>query len=576
MASNKVKLEAQASLRDNLSPKLDGIQKKLTGFYKKLDNQGLADFSLGDVVTGGAFAAPFVGAARAAIDFESSMADVRKVVDFPTPEAFKEMNRDIIALSQNMPMAAQDIAAIVAAGGQAGIARKDLQQFASDAIKMRVAADMTADAAGDMMAKWRTAFKLSQNEVVDLADKINYLSNNTAASFNQIAGIVTRIGALGEVAGLASGELAAMGATLSGVGINEEVAATGMKNFMLSLTSGSSATKAQKQVWAALGFSSEGVAADMTKDAKATILKVLKTLKRVKPEKQAAVLAELFGRESIGAIAPLLTTLDELEKNFERVGSAAEWSGSMQKEYEARCKTTANALQLLKNRAESVGIAVGSVMLPPIVEATEKLGPFVTGCADFVQANPWIIKSLMGAAAAFTAFRVAAWGAALAMKFGAMIAGGPVAAGIKLAVLAVGALVANWEKVSEAVQKAIGWIRDFMNITPGDLLKAIFKSDFSLEDAMANGRSRRGDAIQSPLDQTTPVTESLQRNSQIGGTATVAKPLASSSPSTQTVEGSITVSLPNAPQGTRIENVESRGPVKLKTNVGYSYAYGGN
>ena len=576
MASKKVKLEAQASLRDNLSPKLDGIQKKLTGFYKRLDDRGLADFSLGDILTGGAFAAPFFSAARAAIDFESSMADVRKVVDFPTPEAFKEMNRDIIELSQNAPMAAQDIAAIVAAGGQAGIARKDLKQFASDAIKMGVAADMTADAAGDMMAKWRTAFKLSQDDVVDLADKINFLSNNTAASFGQIAGIVTRIGALGEVAGLASGELAAMGATLSGVGIGEEIAATGMKNFMLSLTSGASATKAQKRVWAALGFSPEGIAADMTKDAKGTILKVLKTLNRVKPEKRAAVLTQLFGRESIGAIAPLLTTLDELEKNFERVGSVTEWSGSMQKEYEARCQTTANSLQLLRNRAESVGIAVGSVMLPPIVEATEQLGPFVTGCADFVQANPWIIKALMGAAAAFTAFRVAAWGAALALKFGAMIAGGPVAAGIKLAVLAVGALAANWESVSEAVQKAIGWIRDFMNITPGDLLKAIFKSDFSLEDAMANGRARRGETIQSPLDQTTPATESLQRNSQVGGTATVAKPLTSSTSSTQTVEGSITVSLPNAPQGTRIENVESRGPVKLKTNVGYSYAYGGD
>ena len=576
MASNKVKLEAQASLRDNLSPKLDGIQKKLTGFYKRLDDQGLADFSLGDILTGGAFAAPFIGAARAAIDFESSMADVRKVVDFPTPEAFKEMNRDIIELSQNMPMAAQDIATIVAAGGQAGIARKDLKQFASDAIKMGVAADMTADAAGDMMAKWRTAFKLSQDDVVDLADKINFLSNNTTASFGQIAGIVTRIGALGEVAGLASGELAAMGATLSGVGISEEIAATGMKNFMLSLTSGASATKVQKRVWAALGFSPEGVAADMAKDAKGTILKVLKTLNRVKPEKRAAILTQLFGRESIGAIAPLLTTLDELEKNFERVGSVTEWSGSMQKEYEARCQTTANSLQLLRNRAESVGIAVGSVMLPPIVEATEQLGPFVTGCADFIQANPWIIKALMGAAAAFSAFRVAAWGAALAMKFGAMIAGGPVAAGIKLAVLAVGALVANWESVSEAVQKAIGWIRDFMNITPGDLLKAIFKSDFSLEDAMTNGRARRGETIQSPLDQTTPATESLQRNSQVGGTATVAKPLTSSTSSTQTVEGSITVSLPNAPQGTRIENVESRGPVKLKTNVGYSYAYGGD
>lgn len=33
-----------------------------------------------------------------------------------------------------------------------------------------------------MMAKWRTAFKMGQSDVVKLADKINFLGNTTAAS----------------------------------------------------------------------------------------------------------------------------------------------------------------------------------------------------------------------------------------------------------------------------------------------------------------------------------------------------------------------------------------------------------
>ena len=58
-----------------------------------------------------------------AIEFESVMADVRKVVDFETPKQFKEMGQDIINLSLKIPMAAEGLARIFADGGQSGIAR---------------------------------------------------------------------------------------------------------------------------------------------------------------------------------------------------------------------------------------------------------------------------------------------------------------------------------------------------------------------------------------------------------------------------------------------------------------------
>ena len=61
--------------------------------------------------------------ANPAIEFESAIADVRKVVDFETPKQFKEMGQDIINLSLKIPMAAEGLAQIVADGGQSGIAR---------------------------------------------------------------------------------------------------------------------------------------------------------------------------------------------------------------------------------------------------------------------------------------------------------------------------------------------------------------------------------------------------------------------------------------------------------------------
>lgn len=146
----------------------------------------------------------FTGPTRAAMQFESSMADVKKVVDFDTPEQFKEMSRDILELSKHIPMTAEALAQIVASGGQSGIAKQDLTAFAESAAKMGVVFDITAEQAGDMMAKWRTAFKMGQDDVNKLSDKINYLGNTTAASAPLISDVVTCIGPLGEVGGVAS------------------------------------------------------------------------------------------------------------------------------------------------------------------------------------------------------------------------------------------------------------------------------------------------------------------------------------------------------------------------------------
>ncbi len=267
---------------DRLSPALKKARANAMDFRRGLLNSGLGKpISIMDVVQGGVFAAPFIAGAKAAIELESSMADVRKVVDFDTPEQFAQMGKDIVAMSTVLPMAAKDIAAIVAAGGQSGIAREELKAFAEDAVKMGIAFDQTAEQSGDMMAKWRTSFRMGQAEVVALSDKINHLSNNGAATAQQISSIVTRIGPLGEVAGLAAGEIAAMGSTLAGIGVSEEQAATGLKNFMLAMTSGKAATKTQQQVFKALRLDAQQVADGMQKDAKGTMLKVLAAIGQV-------------------------------------------------------------------------------------------------------------------------------------------------------------------------------------------------------------------------------------------------------------------------------------------------------
>lgn len=360
--------------------------------------------------------------ADAAVKFESSMADVRKVVDFDSPEQFKQMGKDILDLSTRIPMAAEGLAQIVAAGGQSGIARDELLGFAESAAKMGVAFDITAEQAGDMMAKWRTAFKMGQSDVVKLADKINFLGNTTAASAPLISDVVTRIGPLGSVGGVASGEIAALGASLVGSGVTSEIAATGIKNLILALVSGESATKSQNEAFAALGLNAIDMAKYMQKDARGAILSVLEAVQRLDKEQQASVMAELFGKESISAIAPLLSNLDALKTNFDAVSDASKYAGSMEKEFQTRAETTANAMELMNNSIYRTKVAIGQGLLPAIAPVASVVADAATAVGNFATEYPNLTGAvlggtgaLFGVAAAASAFMWALNGARLAL-----------------------------------------------------------------------------------------------------------------------------------------------------------------
>ena len=388
-AAKKVQADYNASQAQKAAVRETHAQKQ-SNFYVAAGNLQSGAMAIQS------FAAPIMECVDAAMKFESVMADVKKVVDFDTPQQFKEMNSDILNLSRTLPMAADDIAKIVAAGGQSGIARQDLMAFAESATKMRIAFDITADQAGDMMAKWRTAFKLGQSDVVALADKINYLGNTTAASAPLISDVVTRIGPLGEIGGIASGEIAAMGASMIGAGVQSDVAATGIKNFMMALTAGGAATKNQVDTFSDIGLDYMAVAERMQRNSKATILNVLHTIKSLDKVKQVSVMGTLLDRESIGAIAPMLSHLDALEDNFTKVADATHYAGSMEAEYAARSQTTENQLQLARNTVTAMSISIGSALLPAINSVMSAVTPVAAAFADFAENNQQLIVVLAG------------------------------------------------------------------------------------------------------------------------------------------------------------------------------------
>lgn len=430
------------------------VQKRAASIKREQDaNVAARGNARGALLDGIALTATLGAPIKMAVDFESSMADVAKVMDFGDDKnGLAKLSQSAIELSKTLPMAAKDIAQIMALGGQSGLSSAELLGgagkvgFAEHAIKMGTAFGMTAEEAGTSMAKMKSAFGMSIPEVATLTDKINLLGNTGAANEKQILNIVTRVGPLGAVAGVASGQIAALGSTLAGMGVQEEVAATGIQNFMLALTSGASATKKQREMLKDLGLESTQVAKAMQTDAQGTMLKVLQSVKMLPKHEQAAALTELFGKESIKAIAPLLTQLDTLKENFDKVADASRYGGAVDQEYAARAATTANQLQLAKNQAAAMGITLGNVMLPALNDTLKTIMPWVSQITTLAQAYPGVTKAIVMGVAALMLFKIVAIAGAYAFTFlkGAWLAGQAVLFTLRTAwMLHTGALVAG-------------------------------------------------------------------------------------------------------------------------------------
>lgn len=461
---------------------LDGFAKKTQDLHNRMDKfgrkhkqtiQGLQTAGAAAAVGLGAMAVGIKGAVNAAVEFEQSMAGVKKVIDFETPDQFRQMEQDIIALSQSLPMAATDIAAIMEAAGQSGIARDELTRFAESAVKMGVAFDITAEEAGKAMAEMRASFGMTQTEVETLADQINYLGNNSTNSAPHIMEVVQRIGSLAEMANISSSTIAALSASM--VGIAPEVAATSLKNFSLQLVKGESLSKSAKAAFTQMGLDYNQVAKDMQTDSEGTIRKVLEAVQKVPEHMRAAVLNDAFGSESIAAISQLVTNIDAVDKNLKAMGDSATYAGSMLEEFESMAGTSAAQMQLFDNNVQAMKIAFGSAFLPVLNQMMESLTPILQQITEWAQQNPELVQTITiitgavlgvvavlgGLALAFTAVTggvaaVIAIFTALTSPVGLAIAA--IAAGIAIGEL----LYQNWDTIKAKAQEVWNNVKQYV------------------------------------------------------------------------------------------------------------------
>lgn len=415
-------------------------------------------------IAGAAAAVPL----KFAIDEESVNAEIAKVADFANDKQKKEVTDSLKKMiTTEIPMSYKEIGELAAAGAQGGIETVDLSKFSELAAKMGVAFDMEAGEAGQKMANWKAAFGMDMDELKALGDKVNYLGNNSAASAASISNVISRVGALGEVAGVGSGEVAGLGAAMIAMGTDDDVAATGIKKVLTTLASGGN--KASKAI---LGIGGADLSKAMKADGAGTIIDVFEKIKALNPEEQTGALRDIFGQQNIGAIAPLLNNLDLVKEYLGMVGDKSKYAGSMQQEFDAQAGTTANQLKILGNQAKDAGMVVGGIMLPYFKKGVEKLQELALKAKVFAEEHPKMMEAILkiagviaGLAVAvpivlslYNAFKALGFAFKIVKGLTTLLAANPMVAGIMLAVAAVILLWKNWDKVKAVAGAAMDWV----------------------------------------------------------------------------------------------------------------------
>ncbi|CAK1724547.1 Phage tail tape measure protein [Vibrio crassostreae] len=421
MSDEQRKLEAQAEKATAAIAKQNRHLKEMKSIQSRIDTRDAKLSEIGGQATSLAMAAaPIAATVWSAVKNESSFADVKKVVDM-TPEEADAMRNWSLRTSTETPMSANDINAMLAAGGQSGIKDKaELKQFVLDSAQMGVAFDMEAGQAGETLAVFKAALGLDQNGAMGLAGLANHLSNNSNAKANDIAGVMARQGASAKMAGFSANEAAALSASMLSAGMGEERSATALKNISGRLTLGGVATKAQQTALSTVGFDSVELATSMQNDASGTLLQVLEAIRDAPLEEQSALITQIFGEEAKGAVASLAGNTDLFRKTLKLAKQGQDVHiQSLQDEYEARINTSENGISQFINKVNRLSVIVGTALLPALNWVLEPLGDGINLLADFAEANQGVTAAVGIGVAGLLAFK----GAMLAGKAASLIFG---------------------------------------------------------------------------------------------------------------------------------------------------------
>lgn len=380
------------NIQNNMSGAFERMSKQLEKAGKKIKEVGENIASVGDFMTT-TFTVPLAALGglsfKAAMDFESAFAGVRKTVD-ATEKELAQLNKGIREMSKRMPASAKEIAGVAEAAGQLGIQTENILSFAETMINLGVATNLSAEQAATALARFANITQMSQKDFDKLGSTIVALGNNLATTEAEIVEMAMRLAGAGHQVGLTEAQIMSFAAALSSVGIAAEAGGSAFSKVMIDMATAVATGSEELRLFAQVaGMSVQDFKKAFEQDAATAIIAFIEGLDRMsKSGENVFQVLEDLGLSEIRVRDALLRASgagDLFRQSLELGTKAWEDNIALTKEAEQRYITTESQLQMFKNRIEDIAISLGGPLLTAANNALDRISPFVDKVAELAQ-----------------------------------------------------------------------------------------------------------------------------------------------------------------------------------------------
>ena len=437
-------LEAVLRLQDQMTPALQLAGQRMKEVGAKMTRVGTQMRTVGTGMTAAItlpIAAIGTAAVKAALDFESSFAGVRKTVD-ATESEFAALEQGFRDLAKEIPVSVNELNRIGEAAGQLGIETENILGFTRVMADLGATTNLSANEAASALARLANITQLPQTDFDRLGSTIVALGNNLATTESEIVNFGLRIAGAGSQVGLSEAQILAFAGALSSVGISAEAGGTATSRVFVEIAN-SVASGGEKlgQFAAIAGVSVDDFARSFQEDAAGATTTFIEGLGRLSDQgvNVFGVLEDVgFANVRVRDALLRASGAGDLLREALSLGSQAwEENTALAIEAQQRYDTMASKLTILWNIVRDVAVTFGTALLPTIEQLTDFLRtralPVVERLATWFAELPQPVRT-----AAIVIAGLAAAAGPLLVVFGLMATS--IGALLPLFVTAVGAI----------------------------------------------------------------------------------------------------------------------------------------
>ncbi|NQP42206.1 phage tail tape measure protein [Streptococcus suis] len=328
--------------------------------------------------------------AKAAMDFESAFAGVKKTVDETQDWSYERLSNEIRKMSQELPASAVEISKVAEAAGQLGIKTEDIISFTRVMIDMGESTNMSAEEAAVALAKFKNITGMPTEDFKKLGNVIVQLGNNMATTEQDIVDMGLRLASSGKLAGLTEAQIMALAATLSSVGMEAEAGGSAMSRVMQKMnTAVAEGEEALDKFAAVAGMSAEEFAAKWKAEPQNAIVDFLNGLRRIKEEggdvTQTLKNMKISNIRDIDSLQRLAGAGELLAKTLGMANKEWASGNALQTEAQKRYETTESKLKMARNKLNDIAITLGGPLLDAFLDVLDASEPLIDDVASLAK-----------------------------------------------------------------------------------------------------------------------------------------------------------------------------------------------